>query len=127
MLKWGDEVIQMEVRMRGSVAVIDGGENLFADAASTLDLIATIGYVHGAARIAAPRESVAPAFFRLATGLAGEVLQKFVNYHVKLALFGDFSIYQSGPLRDFMRESNAGRDIFFVPTEDEAVERLSKA
>ena len=111
--------------MRGSVAVIDGGENLFADVGSALDLMMTIRYAHDSERIAIPREAVAPDFFRLGTCLAGEVLQKFVNYKMKLALFGDFTVYQSKPLQDFMRESNAGRDIFFVPTEDDAVERLS--
>ena len=117
----------MDIRLRGNVAVIDGGENLFADAGAALDLMMTIQYAHGVYRIAVPGDAVAPDFFRLGTGLAGEVLQKFVNYQMKLALIGRFSEYRSKPLQDFMRESNAGRDVFFVSTEDEAVERLSNA
>ena len=54
------------------------------------------------------------------------MLQKVVNYRKKLAVVGDFSGYHSKPLHDFMYECNRGRDIFFVNTEQEAIERLSK-
>lgn len=33
-------------------------------------------------------------FFRLSTGLAGEILQKYVNYAGRVAFFGDFSLSQ---------------------------------
>ncbi len=55
------------------------------------------------------------------------MLQKFVTYGVKLAIIGDFSKYKSKPLKDFMGESNRGKDIFFVGSEQEAVERLARA
>ena len=115
----------MDIRLHGNVAVIEGATGVFADAGSALDMMMTIQYEHGVRRIAVAREAVAPDFFRLGTGLAGEVLQKFVNYHMKLAIFGDFSGYRSKPLQDFIRESNQGRDIFFVATEAEAIERLA--
>ena len=72
------------------------------------------------------KAAVSEDFFRLSTGIAGEILQKFVNYRVKLAIYGDFSGYASKPLQDFIRESNEGRDIFFVATEDEAVARIAE-
>ena len=31
------------------------------------------------------------AFFNLRTGLAGEIMQKFVNYHLRLVIIGDLS------------------------------------
>jgi len=43
------------------------------------------------------------------------------NYYIKFAVYGDFSKYTGKPLRDFIYESNQGRDIFFVPTEEDAV------
>jgi len=43
-------------------------------------------------------------FFRLHTGLAGEILQKVSNYNFKLAIIGDFSKYYSKSLQDFIRE-----------------------
>ncbi|MNC73477.1 hypothetical protein D3C75_1246860 [compost metagenome] len=60
------------------------------------------------------------------TRLAGEILQKFINYSVKSAIVGDFSVYSSKGLKDFIYECNNGRDIFFLSTEEEAIERLSK-
>ncbi len=61
------------------------------------------------------------------SGIAGEILQKFINYHAKLAIIGDFSGYTSKPLKDFIYESNNGKDVFFVGSEQEAVERLTQA
>jgi hypothetical protein len=40
---------------------------------------------------------------------------------LKLAIVGDFSGYTSRPLKDFIYESNNGRDIFFVSSEKEAM------
>jgi hypothetical protein len=52
-------------------------------------------------------------FFRLQTGLAGEILQKFSNYNFKLAIIGDFVRFKSQNLQDFIRESNKGNIVFF--------------
>ena len=38
-----------------------------------------------------------------------------------------FSGYTSKPLKDFIYESNNGKDVFFVGSEQEAVERLTQA
>ena len=59
--------------------------------------------------------------------MAGEILQKFINYRVKAAIYGDYSRYTSKPLRDFIYESNNGRDFFFVAAREEAVEKLAGA
>ena len=73
------------------------------------------------------KSAVAEDFFVLSTGMAGEILQKFINYHIKAAIWGDYSRYASKPLRDFIYESNHGRDFFFVETREEAVRRLAEA
>lgn len=59
--------------------------------------------------------------------MAGEILQKFINYRVKAAIYGDYSRYTSKPLRDFIYESNNGHDFFFVSTKEEAVQKLTDA
>ena len=69
--------------------------------------------------------NLAPEFFQLRTRLAGEILQKLVNYRVKVAIVGDFQKYQSKALADFIYECNQGRQIFFVPTREEAITRLA--
>ena len=64
-----------------------------------------------------PAERLSPDFLKLSSGLAGEVLQKFVNYRIVVAILGDISavLEDSAPLRDFVRESNRGRSVWFVP------------
>lgn len=109
------------------IVVLEPGEAVITDAQAALDLVMTVQYETGAHRIAIPKESLPEQFFVLSSGLAGEVLQKFINYHMKLAVFGDFSGYTSKPLRDFIYESNRGKDIFFPQNETEAVLRLSTA
>lgn len=109
------------------IAVVENGEPPITDVSSALDLIATVYYESGSSRIIMSKASVAEDFFILSTRLAGEILQKFINYRAKLAIVGDYSKYTSKPLRDFIYESNNGHDIFFVKTEDEAVKRLSQA
>lgn len=51
-------------------------------------------------------------------------MQKFINYGVRFAIYGDFSKYTSKPLKDFMYESNQGRDIYFQPSVSLAVDKL---
>ncbi len=71
--------------------------------------------------------NLAPEFFQLRTKLAGEILQKLVNYRVKVAIVGEFQKYQSKALADFIYECNKGRQIFFVATREEALARLAAA
>jgi len=110
-----------------SVASVYSEAPVLVDVPSALELLLTASYEHGCSRVALNKRAVAEAFFSLRTGLAGELLQKFVTYRVKLAIYGDFSGYKSKPLRDFMLESNRGDAIFFVSSEEEAIERLACA
>ena len=109
------------------IAVVTGEEKLITDTASALELALSARYETGADRIAIDKSVIAEEFFILSTGLAGEVLQKFINYHIKAAIWGDYSRYTSKPLRDFIYESNHGRDFFFVETKEEAVRKLAEA
>lgn len=110
----------------GNIAVVSGGEMVIADTQSALDLVMTARYEGGAEKIAIDKTAVIGDFFILSTGIAGEILQKFTNYHIKAAFYGDFTPYTSKPLRDFMYESNLGSSVFFVPTQEEAVRRLAE-
>jgi len=73
-----------------------------------------------------PVARVAPAFFALASGVAGAVVQKFVNYRLRLAIVGDVDEYVAGStaLRDFVRECNRGTQTWFVADETELAARL---
>ena len=71
------------------------------------------------------KKLIVEEFFILSSGLAGEILQKYINYGGRIAIYGDYSHYTSKPLKDFIYESNKGKDVFFVSTEDEAVDMLT--
>lgn len=107
-----------------TIAVVMSTEKLITDTQSALDFIMSITYETGCNRIALNKEAITEDFFVLSTCLAGEILQKFINYQVKFAVFGDFSKYTSKPLKDFMYESNNGNHVFFVSTEKDAIEKL---
>lgn len=111
----------------GPVAVLASEERVIVDASSALELAMEARYGGGAERLAINKRAVTEDFFILSTGLAGEILQKFANYRIKAAFYGDFTRYTSKPLRDFILESNQGNSFFFVPTEEEAVRRVMEA
>ena len=107
------------------IAVVSSEDVVIVDTQSALDLAMTVKYETGASRIVIDKNMVCGDFFILSTGIAGEILQKFMNYHVKMAVYGDYSQYTSKPLKDFIYESNHGKDFFFVSTKEEAVQRLT--
>lgn len=108
------------------IAVIHHEGILIEDVQSALDLIATVRYETGCDHMVLSKDAVSKEFFDLSTKLAGDVLQKFVNYQMKIAFVGDFSVYSSKSLKDFITESNKGNAIFFLPSEKEAIEKLSE-
>ena len=109
-----------------TIAVLSGEERLITDADSALDLLMTVKYETGADRMVLSKKNIDEPFFILSSGLAGEVLQKFINYRMKLAIYGDYSRYTSKPLHDFIYESNQGKHVFFLNTREEAIEALKK-
>ena len=116
------------IKVNGTdIAVVSGDQAEITTPQAALDLAATARYEAGAERIAIDKRVLGEDFFILSTGAAGEILQKFINYHVKDAIFGDYSHYTSKPLQDFIYESNNGRDFFFTASREEAVERLTQA
>jgi hypothetical protein len=70
----------------------------------------------GARLVVLPLARLGPDFLRLSTGVAGDVLQKLVNYRFQVAVLGDVTAAaaRSEPLRDFIRESNRGKTVWFV-------------
>ena len=104
-----------KITENGVAIALVTGTCALTDEQTALDLIMEARYTLGAERIAIEKAAVSPDFFILSTGLAGAVLQKFINYGAKLAVYGDYSGYTSKPLRDFIRESNRGRDVFSPP------------
>lgn len=92
-----------------------------------LDLAISARYETGADRLVLEKSAFCDDFFVLRTGLAGEALQKLINYHFKLAIIGDFSQVASKALRDFIRESNRGKNVCFVASYDDAIAWFSRS
>lgn len=107
-------------------AVIERDGVIIKDAQSALDVLMSAQYEAGTKNIVIDKRLIAEDFFILSTGLAGEILQKYVNYGGRIAVYGDYSRYTSKPLKDFIYESNRGNDVFFTATEQEAIDRLTR-
>jgi hypothetical protein len=89
-----------------------------------LDWMANASY-EGAIGIILHEHVLNPEFFHLKTKLAGDILQKAANYHMKVAIVGEFSKYGSNSLNAFIMECNRGRQIFFVEDRETAVIKLT--
>jgi hypothetical protein len=92
-----------------------------------LELIVEAGQ-RGASWVVVPAARLRDEFFQLRTGLAGAIMQKFASYRMGLAVLGDVSRHTaaSSALRDLVRESNRGNQIWFVPDLDELRDRLAR-
>ena len=71
----------------------------------------------GATMIAIPLARLGPDFLKLSTRVAGELLQKLVNYRFQVVILGDVgaAVATSDALRDFVVESNRGETVWFLP------------
>lgn len=115
------------LKMNGTdIAVVSNDEKVIIDTQTALDLAMTVKYETGAAKIVISKDLICEDFFILSTGIAGEILQKYMNYQVKIAVYGDYSRYTSKPLKDFIYESNKGKDFFFVASKEDAVMKLTE-
>jgi hypothetical protein len=96
---------------------------------SSQDAVDIIGRAWGgrATLIAIPAGRFEPGFFTLSTGLAGEFIQKFVNYRLSVAIIGDIAqhLQASSALRAFVHESNGGRQVWFLNDLDQLDARLA--
>lgn len=108
-----------------NVAHIISDEIVISDAQTVVDLMFNVKYQSGTKNIAISKNLIAEKFFILSSGLAGEILQKFINYQFRIAIYGDYTKYTSKPLKDFIYESNKRRDIFFTDSLDTAVKKLT--
>ena len=101
-------------------AVVHSEELVMKDVESALEVLMQAKYDLGTGNVVISKELIVPEFFILSTGIAGEILQKYVTYGGRIGIYGDFS------LKDFIYESNGGRDVFFADSEEDALCRLTR-
>ncbi|KQQ03681.1 MULTISPECIES: DUF4180 domain-containing protein [unclassified Rathayibacter] len=92
------------------------------------DALALVAETYGGdvETIVVPVGRLDPEFFRLRSGIAGEFVQKLVNYRKRLVILGDITAHvsASSALHDFVVESNRGDHLWFVPGVDALDDRL---
>ena len=105
------------------IAELISEDTLINNIEDGLDLLGNL-YYQDFDKIIIYDKNITPDFFDLKNGIAGEILQKFSNYRVRLAIVGDFSKYTSKSVNDFIYESNKGRQINFIASQSEAIKIL---
>lgn len=116
--------IETHIINETKIAEVISDVNIINEIEDGIDLLGSL-YYQGFDKIIIHEKNITPDFFDLKNGIAGEILQKFSTYRVRLAIVGDFSKYSSNSLKDFIFESNKGQHINFVSSCTEAVNILS--
>jgi len=111
--------------MRVVELAVDGGP--LRNDRDAVDVIAAASARHPEI-IVIPAERLADDFFRLRTGVAGQVIQKFLTYRLRIVVVGDISkhLQEGSALRDFIYECNSGSHVWFVSGLEELGQRLRR-
>lgn len=94
---------------------------LFNSMNEAIDLLGNM-YYQGFEGMFVYSENLPVSFFDLKTKIAGEILQKFSNYRMKLAIIGLFNVEKSTSLSDFIVESNQTKQVIFAESLEKAIE-----
>lgn len=115
------------IEMHGMRVLLFAGDGEKLAAAQDASLFLSETWARDAALAVIPVSRLGGDFLDLKTRIAGEVIQKFVNYQVRLAILGDISAWTdtSKPLRDFVYETNRGRSLWFIRDLTELDQRLA--
>lgn len=114
--------------MRGmSVLVVDADDAVLT--ARGVNDVLSAAFEGGAHTVAVAVDRLDPAFFELRSGVAGEIVQKFVNYGMRLVVVGALpeEALESRSFSGFVVEGNRGRGPWFVASLDELAARLATA
>src|SRR5690606_11583221 len=107
-----------------AIAEISSTQIVIQNTEDALDLLGNI-YYQGFDNIIIYQKNLTTDFFDLKNKMAGDILQKFSNYRVRLVIIGDFSKFTSKCLKDFIYESNKGKQVNFLNTVAEGLRVLS--
>lgn len=106
------------------IAEVNADVIIFQSVEDATDLLGNL-YYSDYDKIIVHQKNINPDFFNLKTGFAGEILQKFANFRVRLVIVGNFDDYKSNSLDQFILESNKGKQVNFLSSLSEALDRLS--
>ena len=72
------------------------------------------------------RKHLTPSFFDLKNTLAGDILQKFSTYRLRLIITGTLTDLTGKSVHDFIYESNKGTTVNFMASSTEALKALTR-
>lgn len=107
------------------VAEVISDELIIQNTADALDLMGNI-YYQGFDKVILHQKNITPDFFDLKNKMAGDILQKFSQYRVRLVIVGDLSGFESKSLKAFIYESNNGKQVNFLASTSEGLKLLTK-
>ncbi len=116
--------IQSHLINDSEIAEVISDKIIIQNTEDALDLLGNV-YYQGFDKMIIHQENITADFFDLKNKMAGDILQKFSNYRVRLAIVGNFSKFESKSLKDFIYESNIGKQVNFVASLSEALSSLS--
>jgi hypothetical protein len=116
--------IKDHTQSNSRIAIIESDHIVIQSASDALDLLGDV-YYQGYQHLIIEEQHLTENFFDLQNGMAGEILQKFSNYRMGLAIVGDFQKYDKKSIKDFIRESNRTGQINFSNSIEEAIERFN--
>lgn len=118
--------IENHIVNQKKIAELQSNEIIIKSIEDGIDLIGNM-YYQEFDTVIIHEKNIIPDFFDLKTKLAGEILQKFSNYRIRLIIVGDISKYSSKSLQDFIYESNNGKHINFINSVKDALFLLQKS
>lgn len=113
-------------QLGGATVLVAGAADPVVDRRGIRDLLAE-AFMAGAALVAIPVDRLDPGFFDLRSGVAGDVLGVSARYRVNLAIVGELPepAASSRAFAALVRESNAGRQHWFLPSLEALAARLA--
>ena len=120
-----EEWPRLEVREVGGAKVAELLEGVIASERDATDVVGNASYL-GADHVVLTAAQLGPDFRDLSSGLAGAVVQRFVNYGLRLVVVGVDAETGSESWRAYVRESHRGSQVWFVADREEALARIAR-
>ena len=117
--------IQTHLIGQTTIAEVISDEILITSDQDVLELLGILNYLE-IDKVIIQEQILTPDFFDLENGIAGEILQKFSNYRVRLAIVGNFRRHTGKSIKAFIFESNKGKQVNFVNSLQEGLTKLAE-
>ncbi|MDF2588164.1 MAG: putative transcriptional regulator [Anaerocolumna sp.] len=129
---FNNAIIKEKEKMNYEIKEVDGKKYIELISTTTplntendaLDLIA-LCWEHEISQLIIPYEALSQEFFQLKTKVAGNIIQKFINYNIKVAAIIPQDITQKGRFREMALEMNKGNHFIMCENKVDAHKWLS--